>query len=130
VGFKEKLEKVKWFLWHGNVENALERLAKLRSGVEDDKLLSDLQDLDEYIDRNQKYITNYQKRQAANLPFTSTLAESSVNAIINVRQKDNKKMQWSREGAHNILQIRTSRFSKTWEQDWQKAQERIYLNAA
>ena len=39
-------------------------------------------------------------------------------------------MQWSREGAHSILQIRTSRFSKTWEQDWEKAQAQIYKNAA
>jgi len=73
---------------------------------------------------------NYQERQTSNLPFTSTIAESSVNELINTRQKNNKKMQWTREGAHNILQIRTSQFSKTWEQDWENAQERIYLKAA
>ncbi len=39
-------------------------------------------------------------------------------------------MQWTREGAHNVLQIRASRFSKSWEQDWEKAQEQIYLKAA
>lgn len=96
----------------------------------DDKLLTDLQGLYEYLERNQKYMVNYQERQAANLPFTSTYAESSVNTLINARQKDNKKMQWSREGAHNVLQIRTSRFSKTWEQDWQTVQEKIYQIAA
>jgi len=128
--FKEKLEKVKWFLWHGNAKNALERCSELQSNVEDEKLLSDLQDLYEYIKRNQIYIVNYQARQAANLPFTSTIAESSVNELINTRQKNNKKMQWSREGAHSILQIRTSRFSKTWKQDWDKAQTEIYQKAA
>ena len=38
-------------------------------------------------------------------------------------------MQWTREGAHNILQIRTSKFSKTWEDDWNKAQEHLYKHA-
>lgn len=130
AGFKEKLEKVKWFLWHGNAKNALERLAELQTGIEDDKLLSSLQELYEYLDRNKKYITNYQERQAAKLPFTSTIAESSVNELINTRQKNNKKMQWTREGAHDILQIRTSLMNKTWQQDWKKTQEEMYKKAA
>ena len=128
--FKEKLEKIKWFLWHGNAENALERLAQIQSEVEDEKLSTALQELYQYIDRNQSYITNYQERQTASLPFTSTIAESSVNELINTRQKNNKKMQWSRDGAHDVFQIRTSRFSKTWEQDWEKAKEEIYKKAA
>lgn len=130
IDFKEKLEKVKWFLWHGDAKNALERLAQLQSNAKGEKLLSNLEDLYEYIERNQKYIVDYQERQASNLPFTSTIAESSVNELINTRQKNNKKMQWTREGAHNVLQIRTSRFSKTWEQDWENAQEAIYLKVA
>lgn len=128
--FEKKLEKVKWFLWHGKPKDALERLNQLKNNIEDDKLLSELSDLQDYILRNEKYIVNYSKRKLDNLPFTSTYAESSVNAIINARQKDNKKMQWSREGAHSVLQIRTSKFSNTWEQDWSKAQEKIYLKAA
>ncbi|MCP4474147.1 MAG: hypothetical protein GY821_06180 [Gammaproteobacteria bacterium] len=44
--------------------------------------------------------------------------------------KDNKKMQWSREGANSILQIRTSRFSNTWEQDWKQVKNEIYVQAA
>jgi hypothetical protein len=128
--FKDKLEKVKWFLWHGKVIDALTRLTKLQLGVKDENLISDLKDLYEYIERNQKYVINYQKRHSANLPFTSTIAESSVNELINTRQKNNKKMQWTREGAHNILQIRTSRFSKTWAEDWAIAQNEIYKKAA
>ena len=128
--FKSKLDKVKWFLWHGNAKNSLERLMLLQSETIDEKRLSSLKELYEYIHRNQKYIINYQERQEANLPFTSTIAESSVNELINTRQKNNKKMQWSREGAHNVLQIRTSRFSKSWNEDWEKAQERIYKKAA
>ena len=75
-------------------------------------------------------MVNYQKRQSENLPFTSTYAESSVNTVINTRQKNDKKMQWTREGAHSVLQIRTSKFSKKWEEDWNKAQSEIYKEAA
>ena len=85
-----------------------------------------MQDLYKYIYRNQKYIVNYQDRHTSNLPYTSTIAESSVNELINARQKNNKKMQWTREGAHNVLQIRASRFSKSWEYDWGNAQDEIY----
>ena len=35
-----------------------------------------------------------------------------------------------REGAHSVLQIRTSKFSKKWEEDWNKAQSEIYKEAA
>ena len=59
-----------------------------------------------------------------------TYAESSVNTVINTRQKNDKKMQWTREGAHSVLQIRTSKFSKKWEEDWNKAQSKIYKEAA
>jgi len=127
---QDDFEKVKWFLWHGNVDDALLKLTQFQCGIDEDKLSSNLQELYEYIERNRNYITNYQDRQYKKLPFTSTYAESSVNNVINARQKDNKKMQWTREGAHNILQIRTSKFSKTWEDDWIKAQDHIYKQAA
>ena len=39
-------------------------------------------------------------------------------------------MQWSREGAHSVLQIRASLFSKAWTTDWQQAQEKMYQQAA
>ncbi|MCP4475754.1 MAG: hypothetical protein GY821_14550 [Gammaproteobacteria bacterium] len=73
---------------------------------------------------------NYQEREAEHLPFTSTYAESSVNNIINTRQKNDKKMQWSREGSHHIVQIRTAIFSSSWDQDWKNAQQDIYKLAA
>ena len=53
-----------------------------------------------------------------------------LNSLINARQKNNKKMQWTREGAHNVLQIRTSIFSKTWEKAWEIIQKKMYKEAA
>ncbi len=47
-----------------------------------------------------------------------------------MRQKKTQKMQWTREGAHNILQLRTSIFSNTWNKEWDEAQKKIYKEAA
>ena len=74
-----------------------------------------------YITRNQSNIINYAEQKNNNLPFTSSIIESSVDTLINQRQNQTKKMQWSREGAHNILQIRASRASNTWDKDWQES---------
>lgn len=127
---KEKLEKVKWFLWHGKSDDALQRLKDVRNTMTEEKLLSELQEFNDYIQRNKKYLVNYQERYENHLPFTSTYAESSVNAVINSRQKNDKKMQWTREGAHHVLQIRTSLFSNTWQNDWEFAQQSLYKQAA
>lgn len=93
-------------------------------------MLSKLADLRDYIESNQSYIVNYEQRNSSGLPYTSTIAESSVNNLINVRQKQDKKLQWTREGAHQVLQIRTSRYSNTWQEDWQHAQDGMYRKAA
>lgn len=58
------------------------------------------------------------------------LAESTVNTLINQRQKGKQKMQWSRDGAHNILQIRASIHSNSWENEWVKVENILYKLAA
>lgn len=39
-------------------------------------------------------------------------------------------MLWGRDGAHHILQIRSSLLSLSWDDDWRKVEELIYKNAA
>lgn len=127
---QDRLEKVKWHLWHSHGDKALERLSELMQDTPDESAMEKLAGLYRYIENNQPHLVNYQQRQAAGLPFTSTLAESSVNSLINQRQKSNQKMQWSREGSHHLLQLRTSLFSCSWEKDWSEAVKHIYQQAA
>lgn len=128
--FIKRIEKVKWHLWHGNATTALIRIETLIDLIDDEKVTNLLTELYEYIDRNQKYLTCYQEKKDKGLPYTSTYAEVSVNSIINVRQKCNQKMQWGRQGAHNVLQLRASIFSNTWSDDWKNACKVIYKKAA
>jgi len=113
--FTASLESAKWKLWHGNVDDALTKLALLRDNVSEETQRSKLTGLYEYLYRNQAYIVNYDAREQANKTYTSQVAESHVDALINARHKRSKKMQWTREGAHHVLQIRAMMASDEWD---------------
>ncbi len=123
-------EKVKWHLWHGKPKTSLIRLNQLQALIEEESTLTKLKKLETYITNNEHGIINYGSRKRMGLCYTSQLAESTVNSLINDRQKGKQKMLWSREGAHNILQIRSSSLSHTWKSDWQKVERELYQVAA
>jgi hypothetical protein len=126
---KELLQSTKWNLWRGNCNKALERLKELMKmkTIAVDKVLSaKLSKLSTYISNNKDGIVNYEERKKKNLVFTSNLAESTVNTLINERQKGKQKMLWTREGSHNILQIRASHRSESWLKDWKSVEDMVY----
>ena len=53
-----------------------------------------------------------------------------MNTIINDRQKGKQKMLWSRDGAHNVLQIRAAVRSESWKDDWNNIEGMLYKLAA
>ena len=87
----------------------------LRDHVSDAVHRSRLTGLYEYLDRNQAYLVNDDARDQANKTYTSQVAESHIDALINARHKRTKKMQWTREGAPHVLQIRAMIASDEWE---------------
>jgi len=113
------LERAKWKLWHGKAEEALAKLALLRNNITDEAQKSKMTGLYNYIDRNQAYIINYDERATTHQTYTSQVAESHIDTLINARHKRTGKMQWSREGADNVLQIRATMASKEWVSKWQ-----------
>ena len=128
--YKELYNNIKWNLWHGNADKALQRFNELNSLIDDVIALTKLNKLYIYIENNKSGIVNYEARKNSELIFTSNLAESTVNTLINERQKGKQKMLWTREGAHNVLQIRASLNSKSWSKDWLKIENIIYKTAA
>ena len=117
-------------MWHGDPKIALDKLEDLQKLISDSKTLLKLGKLVTYIRNNQEGLVNYGARKREGLAYTSNIAEMTVNTLINDRQKGKQKMLWSREGAHNVLQIRSSVFSDTWKSDWKKVEDRIYKKAA
>jgi hypothetical protein len=124
---KEEFAKAKWCLWHGNFEKSLKKLSGLKNKIDSGK--KKLGTLITYLKNNQAHLVNYQEREGKGFVFTSQLAESTVNNLINERQKNDKRMQWSRDGADTILQIRSSVQSKDWKADWSSVQNLLYKEA-
>jgi hypothetical protein len=67
---------------------------------------------------NANKIINYRDRHKNGLPFTSNLAESTVERLISQRCKGQQHMRWSREGLDPILQIRAAIVSDDWIKKW------------
>lgn len=114
---KPKLIRIKWHLWRGNSERALQRLETLiecSTGVSTQRL----EQLKVYIKNNASKIINYRERQKKGLLFTSNFAESTVESLINQRCKGQQHMRWSREGLDPILQIRAAIASNDWNKNW------------
>lgn len=120
--YHKQLESAKWKLWHGQSKCCLEKLNEIKNNFKGNAA-KQLDTLIEYITNNIDTLINYEKQRNLNLPYTSNVIESAIGSLINERQKINKKMSWTREGAHNILQIRASIASRTWNEDWNNAVE-------
>lgn len=109
------LQSTKWFLWHGNVENALYRLDNCIAYCDDPeikyekakKFLKHLEEMDTYIRNNRHLIPNYGERYRYNEAISTGFVESTVNEVVAKRMVKKQQMQWTHEGAHSLLQTRT-----------------------
>jgi hypothetical protein len=46
-----------------------------------------------HLENNLDYLINYDEREKANKPFTSQMAESHIDSVINARHNRKQKMQ-------------------------------------
>lgn len=123
---KVKLSRIKWHLWRGNTDSALLRLEQLMSLVTTSSVVEKLKNFKNYIQNNSTRIVNYRERKTKGLVFTSNLAESTVESLINQRCKGQQHMRWSREGLNPILQLRATIYSNDWNNKWRT----VVLNSA
>jgi len=126
---REKYNKAKWHLWHGHPVSGAIRLEQVKAEADNSSTDEAVDWLTNYISNNKNHIVDYHKRKIDGLIFCSQTAETTVNNVINARQK-NQQMRWSRDGAHSVIQIRTSDYSKKWNEDWKSLKSHIYKNAA
>jgi hypothetical protein len=119
------LESLKWYLWHGNVFQAVKELQGLEMDLDgaafetrDEaarKLLKGAEELHTYVERNQAFIPNYGERYRNGERIASGFVESAVNQVISKRMVKQQQMGWSQRGAHLLLQIRTRVLDEEWE---------------
>src|SRR3989475_8481933 len=111
---REKLERLKWSLWHGNLYKALYKIddiASLLYNFEETypkfkQLLKAVQEFCTYITNNRHLIPNYGERYRNGEAIATGFVESTVNQVVSKRFCKKQQMQWSKRGAHLLLQTR------------------------
>jgi hypothetical protein len=109
------LDSIKWLLWHGNQHRAGKEIAFFEDdvdGLEVDypnlgKFVRAAHEFAVYIASNVGSLINYGERFRFGERISSCLAESTVNAVISKRFAKRQQMQWTKRGAHLLLQTRT-----------------------
>ena len=110
----DQIERLKWSLWHGQVDKALSKLNDLESSIEPfdetyarfPQLVKALSTLRTYIVNNRHLMPNYGERYHHGEAIATGFVESTVNEVVSKRFCKKQQMQWSKEGAHWLLQTR------------------------
>lgn len=128
-----RVESVKHYLWHGNSAQALVRLRVVEEELEgwgyDEngeenpqpgndvaaRMLKYARELDTYIVNNAGSIVNYGERYRNGERISTGFVESTINQVVSKRMVKKQQMQWTPEGAHLLLQVRTQVINDDWE---------------
>ena len=113
-GIQQKLESMKWLLWHGEVDKALDRLGDLDRRIDPftntyprfPRLKRAVRTFRTYIESNRSFIPNYDRRYRNGEMISTAFVESTVNYVLSKRFVKRQSMQWTKRGAHLLLQTR------------------------
>jgi hypothetical protein len=120
-----ELERLKWYVWHGNVYKALQVVQFIEMDLDAAvatsghatarKLLKAVEEFHTYMENNKAFIPNYGERYRAGERISTGFVESTVNQVISKRFCKKQQMGWTPRGAHLLLQIRTRVLNGDWE---------------
>jgi hypothetical protein len=122
------LESTKHYLWHGNVVRAREKIEETLGFLDDEEIVGEnvakfrkaLDEFDTYIEINQGLIPNYGEYWRNEETIATGFVESAVNQIVSKRFAKLQQMQWTKEGAHLVLQTRTQVLDNRLEETFRK----------
>ena len=111
---RDQIERLKWSLWHGQVDKALGKIDDLKTSsapfeetyARFPRLIKALAALRTYIVNNRHLIPNYRQRYHQGEAIATGFVESTVNQVVSKRFCKKQQMQWSKPGAHLLLQTR------------------------
>ena len=111
---REKIERLRWSLWHGNLYKALYKIDDIESLLYNfeetypkfKQLLKAAEEFRTYITNNRHLIPNYGERYRNGEAIATGFVESTVNQVVSKRFCKRQQMQWSKRGAHLLLQTR------------------------
>jgi hypothetical protein len=131
--YKRRLESAKHYLWHGNSALAMERLEDVDLaltcwGCDEEgaplpgvdrtaavRMRKYVRELVAYIRNNTTSIVNDGERYRNGEWISTAFTESTINQVVSKRMVKKQQMQWTPEGAHLLLQVRTQVLNDDWE---------------
>jgi hypothetical protein len=111
----KQIESIKHLLWHGNVDEALDRIESLfmdldlisKLSAPADKLATGIGEFRTYIRNNRGSIPNFGERYRQGETISTAFVESTINQVVSRRFVKRQQMSWTPKGAHLLLQTRT-----------------------
>lgn len=141
--FAQTIERIRWRLWHGQIQRALhligdsiEKLGRDQLGLAAaycERLVRVLQALEIYVSGQSDSIINYGAARRSAEPISTATTESAVQRLLHRRMSAKQQMRWSPRGAHLMLKVRTTVLNATFERDHVAAErwaKRPYRRAA
>jgi hypothetical protein len=115
TALETRLERIKWRLWHGDAGDARTRAEQMAADVAAldspypglRRLVKAATGLATYIADNAAAIPDYSARWHNGERISTAFVESTVNLVVSRRFAKKQQMQWSKAGAHFLLQTRT-----------------------
>jgi hypothetical protein len=110
-----EFERIKWYLWHGNVFRALQEIEHVQWTLEEceedvrasAKLARAVREFRGYIEANEQFTPNYGERYRYGEAIATGFVESTVNQVVSKRMVKKQQMRWTKMGAHLLLQVRS-----------------------
>jgi hypothetical protein len=115
TALQDRLERIEWRLWHGDAGEALSRARELVEGVAAldspysglTRMVKATAGLATYIDNNTAAVADYSGRWDHGKIISTAFANSTVDLVVSRHFAKKQQMQWSKKGAHRLLQTRT-----------------------
>jgi hypothetical protein len=134
----KQLESAKHLLWHGNTEEALERIVNQLMDLSlisahsaaAKKVADGLTEFETYIRNNQEFIPNFGERRRQGETISTAFVESTINQVVSRRFVKKQQMQWTLRGAHLLLQTRTKVLNNELEETFRRWYPRFHAQAA
>jgi hypothetical protein len=113
----DAVEHIRWRLWHGQVQRALDLIAETLAWLEDmpdaasaaaAKVAMLLRGLEAYVSGQAGLIIDYATARRSDEPISTATTEGTVQWLLHRRMGANQQMRWSPRGAHRMLQVRTA----------------------
>jgi hypothetical protein len=127
--FADAVEHIRWRLWHGQVQRALDLIGDTvaaldaiaavgsPAGATAGKVGALLRGLETYVAGQAELIIDYAAARYDAEPISTAPTECTVQWLLHRRMGAKQQMRWSPHGAHMMLKVRTAVANGTFERD-------------